>query len=119
MRAVASPVIYLTSLGTESISSRIWGILSTIPVMSQTATVVNDIPLDFVIESVLSDKFVEAFANIPQETLKFASDETNRKFITQSVLNSLHEKNPDLATPEMAKKVTDKLIEYAKVQTGK
>ena len=83
--------------------------------MSQTPNI-NDISWDAITEAILSDKFVEAFAQIPKETLKFASDEMNRKFITQSVLKSLQDKNPDQATPELAELVTTKLMEYAKLQ---
>jgi hypothetical protein len=83
--------------------------------MSQTPNISN-ISWSTVTEAILSDKFADAFAQIPKETLEFASDEMNRKFITQSVLKSLQDKNPEQATPEMAELVTTKLMEYAKLQ---
>ena len=78
----------------------------------------SDISWDTITEAILSDKYVDAFAQIPKETLEFASDEMNRKFITQSVLKRLQDKNPDQATPELAESVTTKLMEYAKLQKG-
>ncbi len=83
--------------------------------MSQTPNI-SDISWSTVAEAILSDKYADAFAQIPKETLEFASDEMNRKFITQSVLKSLQDKNPEQATPEMAELVTTKLMEYAKLQ---
>jgi hypothetical protein len=83
--------------------------------MSQTPNI-SDISWDAITEAILSDKFAEAFVQIPKETLEFASDEMNRKFITQSLLKSLQDKNPEQATPEMAELVTTKLMEYAKLQ---
>ena len=83
--------------------------------MSQTSNISN-ILWNKITEAILSDKFVDAFAQIPKETLEFASEEMNRNSIIQSVLKSLQEKNPDQATPEMAELVTTKLMEYAKLQ---
>jgi hypothetical protein len=83
--------------------------------MSQTQNI-SDISWDTITEAVLSDKFVEAFAQIPKEALEFASNEANRKFIVQSVFKSLQDKNPDMVTQKKAELVTDKLMEYARLQ---
>jgi len=87
--------------------------------MSQTQNITEDIPWDAIVESILSDKFAEAFAQIPVETLEFASNEVNKKFITQSVFKSLQDKEPDKASLEKAKEISDKLIKYAKMQLEK
>jgi len=87
--------------------------------MSQTQNITEEIPWDAIVESILSDKFAEAFAQIPVETLEFASNNMNKKFITQSVFKSLQEKNPETASIETAEEIADKLIEYAKLQLEK
>lgn len=74
-------------------------------------------PWDQIIECILSDQFVEAFAHIPIETIEFTSDDQNRETIVQSVLKSMQQKNPEI-TREMAEEVASKLIDYAKLQTG-
>lgn len=84
--------------------------------MSQTP---SNITIDSILEMILSDQFVETASQIPQETLEFASSETNREFIVQSVLTSLQSRKPDTATREKAEEIADKLMQYAKTQVGK
>jgi|GEM_PF-3436273 len=87
--------------------------------MSQTQNITKEIPWDAIVESILSNKFVEVFAQIPVETLEFASNEVNKNFITQSVYKSLQDKEPDIASMKKAKEISDKLIKYAKMQLEK
>lgn len=84
--------------------------------MSQTP---SNITIDSILEMILSDQFVDTASQIPQETLEFASSETNREFIVQSVLTSLQSREPDTATRETAEEIADKLMQYAKIQVGK
>jgi predicted nucleotidyltransferase len=84
--------------------------------MSQTP---SNISIDSILELILSDQFVETASHIPQETLEFASSEANREFIVQSILTSLQSRELGTATRERAEEVTDKLMQYAKIQVGK
>lgn len=81
--------------------------------MSQTP---NNVSINNIIELILSDQFVETASQIPLETLEFASLETNREFIIQSIFTSLQAREPHAATSEKAEKIADKLIQYAKIQ---
>jgi len=77
-----------------------------------------DISWSEIIEMVLSERFVEAFAQIPAETIEFASNQNNRKFIIRSILKVLRDKKSTLATQESAEGIADRLIKYAKVQVS-
>ncbi len=84
--------------------------------MSQTP---SNISIDSILELILSYQFVEIASQIPQETLEFASSETNRESIVQSVLTSLQSREPDTATRDKAEEIADKLMQYAKIQVSK
>jgi len=92
--------------------------------MKQTGVVTNnqkqspDISWSEIIEIVLSERFVEAFAQIPAETIEFATNQNNRKFIIRSILKVLRDKKSTLATQESAEGIADRLIKYAKVQVN-
>jgi len=73
----------------------------------------NLVNWDQLIESVLSDRHIDAFASIPEDNLKFILDPMNRNFITQSVLRSLEQTNNSQATEAYANTVTDLVIKLA------
>ena len=79
------------------------------PIGQQT----TKIDWDSLIEAVLSEKHVDAFANIPADNLDFILEPLNRNFIVQSVLTSLIKADNPKANTTYANEIVDLMVQLA------
>ena len=80
---------------------------------NDSSFVLDSLPWQEILEMGKSEHFEGKFGNIPEETLKFVLDDSNKPRVIESALKSLIKSDPVNANPEYAEKIADVMREFA------